>query len=84
MIGRIALFCVFCHFLSDMFEELSSLSLTLQRNDLILSQATSELSKTVTRLEGLKSRAKSGGMLEKIQTMLAQHGDDDECRFQVC
>lgn len=79
-----ALFCVFCHFLFDMFEELSSLSLTLQRNDLILPQATSELRKTVTRLEGLKSRAKSGGMLEKIQNMLAQHGDDDECRFQVC
>ena len=77
-------FCVFCHFLSDMFEELPSLSLTLQRKYLILPQATSELRKTVTRLEGLKSRANSGGMLEKIQIMLAQHGDDDECRFQVC
>lgn len=70
-----ALFYGFCHFFSDMFEELSSLSLTLQRNDLILPQATSELRKSVTRLEGLKSRAKSGGMLEKIQTMLAQHED---------
>ena len=77
-----ALFCVFCHFLADMFEELSTLSLTLQRNDLILPQAMSELRKTVTRPDGLKSRAKSGGMLEKIQTTLAQHGDD-ECRFQV-
>ncbi|XP_052328496.1 uncharacterized protein LOC127909931 [Oncorhynchus keta] len=64
-----------------MFEELSVLSLTLQRNDLILPQATSELRKTVTRLEALKLRAKAGGMLEKIQTTLAQqHGD--ERRFQ--
>ncbi|KAM9398529.1 uncharacterized protein ACWYII_031115 isoform 1-T1 [Salvelinus alpinus] len=73
--------CVFCHFLSDMFEELSSLSLTLQRNDLILPQATSELRKTVTRLEALKLRAKAGGMLDKIQTMLAQQ-QGDERRFQ--
>lgn len=79
-----ALFCVFCHFLADVFEELSSFSLTLQRKDLILPQATSELKKTVTRLEAFKSRAKSGGMLEKIQAMLAQHGEEDECRFQVC
>ncbi|KAM9415649.1 uncharacterized protein ACWYII_024397 isoform 3-T5 [Salvelinus alpinus] len=64
-----------------MFEELSSLSLTLQRNDLILPQATSELRKTVTRLEALKLRAKAGGMLEKIQTMLAQE-QGDERRFQ--
>ncbi|XP_060777194.1 zinc finger protein 862-like isoform X1 [Neoarius graeffei] len=77
-----ALFCVFCHFLADVFEELSSFSLTLQRKDLILPQATSELKKTVTRLEAFKSRAKSGGMLEKIQAMLAQHGEEDECRFQ--
>lgn len=55
----------------DIFEELSALSLTLQRNDLILPQATSEWRKTVTRLEALKLRAKAGGMLEKIQTMLA-------------
>lgn len=55
-----ALFCVFCHFLSVMFEELSSFSLTLQRNDLILPQATSELRKTVTRLEALKFRTKAG------------------------
>ncbi|KAJ8367409.1 hypothetical protein AAFF_G00318120 [Aldrovandia affinis] len=64
-----------------MFEELSSLSLTLQRNDLIIPQATSELRKTVTRLEALKFRAKAGGMLEKIQTMLAQQ-QGDERRFQ--
>ncbi|KAJ8391211.1 hypothetical protein AAFF_G00096400 [Aldrovandia affinis] len=67
----------------DMFEELSSLSLTLQRNDLILLQATSELRKTVARLEALKFRAKAGGMREKIQTMLAQQ-QGDERRFQVC
>ncbi|XP_029617881.1 uncharacterized protein LOC115199701 isoform X2 [Salmo trutta] len=77
-----ALFCVFCHFLSDMFEELSSFSLTLQRNDLILPQDTSELRKTMTRLEALKLRAKAGGMLEKIQTMLAQQ-QGDERRFQA-
>ncbi|XP_029519015.1 uncharacterized protein LOC115131433 isoform X1 [Oncorhynchus nerka] len=65
-----ALFCVFCHFVSDMFEQLSSLSLTLQRNDLTLPQATSELRKTVTRLEALN-----------LQTMLAQQ-QGDERRFQ--
>ncbi|KAL1268684.1 hypothetical protein QQF64_034047 [Cirrhinus molitorella] len=46
-----------------MFEELPSLSLTLQRNDLVLPQATSEDS---DQLEELKA----GDMLEKIQTML--------------
>ncbi|CAL8263933.1 unnamed protein product [Merluccius merluccius] len=51
------------------------------RNDLILPQATSELRKTVTRLEALKFRVKAGGMLEKIQTMLAQQ-KSDERRFQ--
>jgi len=76
---------VYSAIFSDMFEELSSLSLTLQRNDLILPQAMSELRKTVTRLEALKSRAKAGGMLEKIQTMLAEQQDkDDERTFQVC
>ena len=74
---------VFCHFLSDMFEELFSLSLPLQRNDLILPQAMSQLRNTVTRLEALKLRAKAGGMLEKIQTMLAQQLGDEK-RFQVC
>nr|XP_046217849.1 uncharacterized protein LOC124043358 isoform X2 [Oncorhynchus gorbuscha] len=53
-----------------MFEQLSSLSLTLPRNDLILPQATSELRKTVTRLEALN-----------LQTMLAQQ-QGDERRFQ--
>lgn len=71
------------HLAIAMFEELSSLSLTLQRNDLILPQTTSELMKTVTRLEALKFRAKAGGMLEKIQTMLAQQ-KGDERRFQLC
>ncbi|KAM9465680.1 uncharacterized protein ACWYII_010262 isoform 2-T2 [Salvelinus alpinus] len=55
--------------------------LALQRNDLILPQASSELRKTMTRLEALKLRAKAGGMLEKIQTMLAQQ-QGDERRFQ--
>lgn len=66
-----------------MFVELSSVSLTLQRNDLILPQATSELRKTVTRLEALKLRAKAGGMLEKIHTIIAQQ-QGDERRSQVC
>lgn len=78
-----ALFCAFCYFLSDMFEELSSLSLNLQRNELILPQATSELRKTVTRLEELKFRVKAGGMLERFQTMLTQQ-QGDERKFQVC
>jgi hypothetical protein len=43
----------------------------------------SELRKTVAWLEALKLRAKAGGMLEKIQTMLAQQ-QGDERRFQVC
>ena len=37
------LFCVFSHFLCDLFEELATLSLTLQKNDLILPQATTAL-----------------------------------------
>ncbi|KAF4090050.1 hypothetical protein AMELA_G00047500 [Ameiurus melas] len=64
-----------------MFEEISSLSLTLQKNDRILPQATPELRKIVIRLEALQFRAKAGGMLEKIQTMLAQQ-QGDERTFQ--
>ncbi len=76
------LFCVFCHFLCDLFEELATLSLTLQKNDLILPQATSALKKTVTRLEALKINPKPGGLLEKIQTSFAQQRGDEMC-FQV-
>ncbi|XP_016101603.1 zinc finger protein 862-like [Sinocyclocheilus grahami] len=75
------LFCVFCHFLCDLFEELATLSLTLQKNDLILPQATSELKKTVTRLEALKINPKPGGLLEKVQTSFAQQRGD-EMSFQ--
>lgn len=53
-------------------------SLTLQKNDLILPQAISELRKTVTRLAALKFKAKAVGMLEKMQTMLAQQQGDEE------
>lgn len=74
-----ALFCIFCHFLCDLFEELA----TFQRNDLILPQATSKLKKTVTRLEALKIKPKPGGLLEKIQTSFAQQ-KGDEMRFPVC
>ncbi|CAM4705066.1 unnamed protein product [Leuciscus chuanchicus] len=41
-----------------------------------------ELRTTVARLEALKFKAKAGGLLEKIQTMLAQQ-KGDERRFQV-
>ena len=77
------LFCVFSHFLCDLFEELATLSLTLQRNDLILPQATTILKMTVTSLEALKTKPKPGGLLEKIQTVFAQQ-QGDEMRFQVC
>ncbi|KAK0132500.1 hypothetical protein N1851_032637 [Merluccius polli] len=75
------LFCVFSHFLCDLFEELATLSLTLQRNDLILPQATTILKTTVTSLEALKTKPKPGGLLEKIQTAFAQQ-QGDEMRFQ--
>ncbi|KAK0135673.1 Zinc finger protein 862 [Merluccius polli] len=65
----------------DLFEELATLSLTLQRNNLILPQATSELKKTVTRLEALKIKPKPGGLLEKIQSSFAQQ-QGDEMSFQ--
>ena len=77
------LFCVFSHFLCDLFEELASLSLTLQGNDLILPQATTALKKTVTSQEALKTEPKPGGLLEKILTAFAQQ-QGDEMRFQVC
>jgi len=53
-----------------------------KKNYLILPQPTSELRKTVTRLEALKFRTKAGGMLERIQTVLA-HQQGDERKFQL-
>lgn len=78
------LFCVFCHFLCDLFGELAQLSFTLQRNSLILPTATSELRKTVARVQALKTSPKPGGYLDRLQAFTRQaEGNVSEMRFQV-
>ncbi|XP_030288667.1 zinc finger protein 862-like [Sparus aurata] len=77
------LFCVFCHFLCDLFGELAQLSFTLQRNSLILPTATSELRKTVARVQALKTSPKPGGYLDRLQAFKRQaEGNVSEMRFQ--
>ncbi|XP_041954873.1 zinc finger protein 862-like isoform X1 [Alosa sapidissima] len=56
-------FCAFSHFLADVFHELASLSCILQRNDLILPQAVSEIRKTVMVLQAMQGTPKRGGIL---------------------
>ena len=79
---ELAHFCAFSHFLADMFHELGRLSCTLQKNDLILPKATSELQRTVIELEGMKVRPKRGGMLEKFTACTQKV--TGKVKFQVC
>ena len=63
-------FAAFCHFLADMFEIISKLSLRMQRNDLILPVAVSLIRETVSRVESLKTRPIPNGHLKHFLFMM--------------
>ncbi|CAL8348911.1 unnamed protein product [Boreogadus saida] len=71
----------FSHFLADVFYELASLSLVLQKNNFILPQAISALRKTVMVLQAMQETQQRGGML--CQFMECLQGQE-EISFQVC
>lgn len=62
-------FAAFCHFLADLFNILSRLSLQMQRNDIILPTVVSLLKETVVRIESLPSRPAPNGHLVKFLEM---------------
>ena len=51
-------FAAFCHLLAEMFAIISKHSLNMQRNDLILSVAVSQICETITSIDSLKSHPK--------------------------
>ena len=65
-------FMVFCHFLTDIFEQLASLSLEFQRDDLILPSAITALNDCMATLELMKADPLPGGSLEDCYKCLEQ------------
>jgi len=63
-------FVSFCHFLADLFEVLSKLSVQFQRNELILPCAVSLLEETVSNITLLCKRPVSGGRLHTFLSSL--------------
>ena len=87
-------FVAFCHFIADMFQIISELSKSLQKNDLILPMAITAVRRTVDQLENLLVRPKRNGHLSTFLTALqtqveGQEDDDDDedasesAKFQV-
>ena len=60
------LFVAFCHFLSDVFQEVGALSLTLQKPELVLPCAVSAVDSCLTSLDYMKTEPMPDGMLEKF------------------
>lgn len=74
-------FVAFSHFIADMFQIISELSKTLQRNDLILQQAVTAVRGTVDQLENLLVRLKREGHLSGfLAAVQAQVNGQDELR----
>ncbi|KAJ7387844.1 N-alpha-acetyltransferase 25, NatB auxiliary subunit, partial [Desmophyllum pertusum] len=71
-------FVVFCHFLSDMFQILSKMSMHFQCNDLILPSALAILRETTENIKMLTKRSSPGGKMEAIRSSLAKQQDDPE------
>ena len=63
-------FVCFCHFLADLFEVLSKLSVQFQRNELILPCAVSLLEETVSNITLLCKRPVPGGRLHTFLSNL--------------
>lgn len=57
-------FVGFCHFLHDLFGEISKLSLVLQKNSLILPQAKAAIDSCVCTIKGMKDKPVRNGKLE--------------------
>ena len=87
-------FVAFCHFITDMFQIISELSKSLQKNDLILPMAITAVRRTVDQIENLLVRPKRNGHLSTFLTALQtqvegqEYDDDDEdasesAKFQV-
>uniref|UniRef100_A0A3B1J4P0 TTF-type domain-containing protein n=1 Tax=Astyanax mexicanus TaxID=7994 RepID=A0A3B1J4P0_ASTMX len=60
------LFVGFCHFLHDLFGEISKLSLTLQKNSLILPQAVAAVNSCIVTVKGMKDRPLRNGKLQEF------------------
>ena len=76
-------FVAFCQFIADMFQIISELSKSLQKNDLILPMAITAVRRTVDQLENLLVRPKRNGNLSGFLTALqaqveGQEDDDDD------
>ena len=87
-------FVAFCHFTADMFQIISELSKTLQKNDLILPMAITAVRRTLDQLENLLVRPKRNGYLSTfltaLQDQMKEHEDDgddedenESAKFQV-
>lgn len=87
-------FVAFCHFIADMFQIISELSKSLQKNYLILPMAITAVRRTVDQLENLLVRPKRNGhlsaFLTALQAQVEGQEDDDEdedangsAKFQV-
>lgn len=59
-------FVGFCHFLHDLFSEVSKLSLTLQKNSLILPQAVAAIESCLVTVKGLKEKPLRDGKLQEF------------------
>ncbi len=55
-----------CHFLHDLFGEISKLSLVLQKNSLILPQAKAAIDSCVCTIKGMKDKPVRNGKLEEF------------------
>ena len=75
------LFAAFCHFLADVFQEMSRLSLTLQAEDLILPSAIDAVESCLTSLELMKTDPFPDGMLE---IFIKQCLEKQTCGVNTC
>lgn len=69
-------FVVFCHFLANMFQILSKMSLHFQRNDLVLPSALAILKETTGSIKMLPKRPVPGGKMEAILESLKKQQHD--------
>ena len=63
-------FVAFCHFIADMFQIISELSKSLQKNDLIMPMAISAVRRALDQVENLLVRPKKNGHLSTFLTAL--------------
>ena len=71
-------FVAFCHFIADMFQIISELSKSLQKNDLILPMAITAVRRTMDELENLLVWPKRNGHLSAFLTALQAQMEGQE------